>query len=243
VETCCPIVELRQYTLRPGQRETLIDLFDRELVETQEAVGIALVGQFRDLDDPDRFVFVRGFPDMPSRAAALGAFYGGPVWAAHREEANATMIDSTDVLLLRPARPGSGFRPANGTRPPPGATEAAEGLVVATIVHLDAPADEGLVAAVEHGLRPVLAETGASPLAAFVTEASPNTYPALPVREGEHVVVAFSLLAGGMDGERHVAAARFRRWRGDATEALAPWIMGSPQVLMLSPTARSGLLG
>ncbi|MDX8463676.1 NIPSNAP family protein, partial [Mesorhizobium sp. VK2D] len=31
-----PIVELRQYTLRPGQRETLIALFDREFIESQE---------------------------------------------------------------------------------------------------------------------------------------------------------------------------------------------------------------
>ena len=36
---CSPIVELRQYTLHPGQRDTLIDLFDREFVESQEAPG------------------------------------------------------------------------------------------------------------------------------------------------------------------------------------------------------------
>ena len=60
-----PVVELRQYTLRPGQRDVLIDLFDRELVESQEADGMAIVGQFRDLDDPDRFIWIRGFASMP----------------------------------------------------------------------------------------------------------------------------------------------------------------------------------
>src|SRR5215468_10433951 len=97
-----PIVELRQYTLRPGQREVLIELFDREFVETQEAAGMAVLGQFRDLDAPDRFVWLRGFPDMPSRAASLDAFYGGPTWKTHGRAANATMVDSDDVLLLRP---------------------------------------------------------------------------------------------------------------------------------------------
>ena len=29
-----PIVELRRYTLHPGRRDTLIELFDREFVET-----------------------------------------------------------------------------------------------------------------------------------------------------------------------------------------------------------------
>ena len=96
------IVELRQYTLRPGRRDELIELFDREFVETQEALGIVVLGQFRDLDDPDKFVWLRSFPDMVARKEALTAFYGGPVWAAHRDQANATMIDSDDVLLLRP---------------------------------------------------------------------------------------------------------------------------------------------
>src|SRR6185436_19195944 len=46
------VVELRQYTLHPGMRDVLIDLFDREFVETQEALGMTVLGQFRDLDDP-----------------------------------------------------------------------------------------------------------------------------------------------------------------------------------------------
>ncbi len=54
--TYSPIVELRMYTLHPGRRDELIALFDREFVETQEAVGMQVIGQFYDLDDPDRFV-------------------------------------------------------------------------------------------------------------------------------------------------------------------------------------------
>src|SRR6184192_2568977 len=83
---CCPVVELRQYTLHPGQRDVLIDLFDREFVETQEAAGMRIIGQFRDLDHPDRFVWLRGFRDMTSRAKALTDFYGGPVWKTRSEE-------------------------------------------------------------------------------------------------------------------------------------------------------------
>jgi len=47
--------------------------------------------------------------DMPFRAQALKDFYGGPVWKTHREAANATMIDSDNVLLSHPATPTSGF--------------------------------------------------------------------------------------------------------------------------------------
>ena len=56
--TANAVVELRQYTLKPGSRDALIELFDREFVETQEALGMAVLGQFRDLDDPERFVDV-----------------------------------------------------------------------------------------------------------------------------------------------------------------------------------------
>src|SRR5215218_6003928 len=97
------IVELRQYTLHPGTRDVLIELFDGALAEGQEAVGITLIGWFRDLDDPDQFVWLRSFCDMQDRARALAAFYDGPVWAEDRGEANATMIASENVLLLRPA--------------------------------------------------------------------------------------------------------------------------------------------
>ena len=48
----CPVVELRQYTLYGGQRDTLIELFEREFVIPQERLGLRLLGQFRDLDDP-----------------------------------------------------------------------------------------------------------------------------------------------------------------------------------------------
>src|SRR5262249_31596125 len=107
---CCAVVELRQYALKPQQRDVLINLFDEHFVESQEAVGMTVIGQFRDRGNADRFVWLRGFRDMESRNENLTAFYEGPVWAAHRTEANSTMIDSDNVLLLKPARPDLAFR-------------------------------------------------------------------------------------------------------------------------------------
>ena len=36
------VFELRQYTLHPGQRDVLVDVFDDNFVEGQEAVGMTL---------------------------------------------------------------------------------------------------------------------------------------------------------------------------------------------------------
>jgi hypothetical protein len=62
--TRAAIVELRQYTLKTEQREVLIALFERHFIEPQEEAGARVIGHFRDLDDPDRFVWLRGFPEV-----------------------------------------------------------------------------------------------------------------------------------------------------------------------------------
>src|SRR5687767_8569857 len=185
--TYSPVVELRQYTLHPGRRDELIELFDREFVETQEAVGIQVIGQFRDLDEPDRFVWLREFNDMAAREHSLHAFYGGPIWKAHRDAANVTMIDSDNVLLLRPARPTSGFTLNHSERRASDNNTALKGFVSATIHYFDAGVASDFSSFFEQKMKPTLTEAGALILAYFVTEDSANNFPALPVREGENV--------------------------------------------------------
>ncbi|WP_327088914.1 NIPSNAP family protein [Nonomuraea sp. NBC_01738] len=239
----CPVVELRQYTLHPGQRDVLISLFDREFVESQEAVGMTLLGQFRDLDDPDRFVWLRGFDDMPHRAEALGRFYGGPVWKAHREQANATMIDSDDVLLLRTVTARTGFpapaaarQPVDGTAPPPS-------VVLATIYYGDSPFDKTFAEFFDQQIRPALTEAGGTPLACLQTEHAANTFPALPVRTGENVFVWFARFSDERHLNEHLdRLERSARWRDKVLPALSARLTRTPQRLRLAPTARSLLL-
>lgn len=191
-----PIVELRRYALHAGRRDDLIALFDREFVEAQEATGMTVIGQFRDIGDPDSFVWLRGFPDMAARKASLAAFYGGPIWARHRDEANGTMIDSDNVFLLRPARPGGGFGVPALPRPAPGGSALPGGFMAACVCHLDVPADDASIRRFEMEIAPALAAVGAPVLGCFVTEAAENTFPRLPVRDGETVLAWFSRLAG-----------------------------------------------
>jgi hypothetical protein len=227
--TCCPVVELRQYTLQPGQRDVLIELFDREFVESQELVGMQVLGQFRDTDRPDRFVWLRGFADMEVRRSALEAFYGGPVWKANRTAANATMIDVDDVLLLRPLSPAHGLdqqppRPARGVVAP-------SSVLIVTICPFERPAD---VAAVTGALLPALAATGAPTLATFIEEPSENTFPALPVRTGEHVVVWIQRVrSSDVDSEMGASC--------DLARDLLPDLCAAPVQLRLEPTPRSRL--
>lgn len=233
----CRVVELRQYTLRPGRRDDLVALFDREFVETQEAAGMKVLGQFRDLDRPDRFVWLRGFADMARRRAGLEAFYGGPVWARHGAAANATMLDSDDVLLLRPAWDGAAVS-LREPRPDGNTASPAAGFVDLTVFPLREPASRELIALARDRLSPCLAAGGARETAWYVTEPAPNDFPRLPVREGEPVLVGLALF------EDEGACLRFLRggaWQRDAAPVLAPWLAGAPQALRLAPTARSAI--
>lgn len=224
------VIELRQYTLHPGQRDTLIALFEREFVETQEACGMTPLGQFRDLDAQDRFVWLRGFADMDARARALAAFYGGPVWQAHRDAANATMLDSDDVLLLRPAHADSGFAQGGARRPAIGMAAPPARLVIAMLWPLPSQAGAEMVDPLEKHTEAWLKRAGARPLASLVSEHAKNTFPALPVREGENVYACFA----GFDDDAH--------WRRHANDAAA-FTESVPHILRLAPTARSLLRG
>ncbi len=230
------VVELRQYTVHPGARDVLVELFDREFVESQEALGAHVIGQFRDVDDPDRFVWLRGFPDMAGRHRALSDFYGGPVWAEHGDRANATMVDFDDVLLLRPFVPGPVLRLA-GTRPPTGEDTGPRSVVVATVLR-PARITDDLLALVAGRVEPLLARAGAPALAHLRTEATPNTYPALPVRAEPALV----RLARFDDLDAHAASLRrlaaLPGWE-DARRDLAAHLLAPPQDLRLRPTARS----
>ncbi|TDD47303.1 NIPSNAP family protein [Nonomuraea terrae] len=215
------IYELRNYTMRPGRRDELIALFEREFVEPQEAVGIRVTGTFRDPDAPDTFPWVRAFPDMESRRASLEAFYGGPVWRAHRDAANATMESSDDVLLLRPAGPE--FQVSE--RPPVGAAEAPPSSYVATVYHVT----DGFAGLFARAAAPVLAEAGVPPVACFETEPAQNTFPRLPVRTGVKVFVWFARF-DTPEAEREVDL-----------PMLEPCLTAAPVRLRLRPTARSSL--
>lgn len=221
------VVELRQYTMKPGKRDALIKLFEREFVETQEAVGIDVIGTFHDADDPDRFVWLRGYRDMEARGRALTTFYSGPVWKAHRDAAVATMEDTENVLLLCPAWDGSGFSPG-GRRAPPGASSLPTDFVMAAICHFEPDMPDDFIESFRTRMPRQCEAAGATLVGALVSEPSLNNYPPHPIREGEHVFVWVVQFPGA-------ASARPVLLPPELARAMCKPM----EVLRLQPTARS----
>ena len=101
------------------------------------------------------------------------------------------MVATDDVLLLRPAEPSYAFR-LEGSRRGADAGGDGPGFVAVTVVDLDGAEPSQAVELFEQALPTSLVESGGSLLGCYVTEPSPNTFPALTVREGENVLAWFA---------------------------------------------------
>jgi hypothetical protein len=236
---CCAVVELRRYVMKPGRRDDLVALFEKHFIEGQETDDMRILGTFTDRQEPDRFVWMRAFPGMEARRQALEDFYGGPLWKEHSRAANDTMVDVSDVLLLKPAGLASGPR---GTGLAPDGSTAPGGIVVATIYHFAGPVDARFVDFFESGLSPALSAAGARLQAQYVTEPAENTFPRLPVRQGENVFVWIASFADEAAYAAYQARLqRDRKWTESLLPALQSWLAKPPQVLELTPTRRSRL--
>jgi hypothetical protein len=180
---------------------------------------------------------------MEARKRALSTFYGGPVWTEHRDAANATMIDSDDVLLLKPAWGNAGFDLSGLLRTAPAEAEKPSienhlpGLVEIQIHHLRPGAEGEFAERFRVEAVRELATNSACLLGAFVSEHAENTFPRLPVRAGENVFV----LVTSFEGER--AHAGFQAMLTSPARQAPELNPAKPsQMLRLSPTSRS-LLG
>lgn len=224
-----PVIELRRYRLHPGRREDLISLFEREFRAPQEALGLQVLGTFRDLERRDAFVWLRGFSAYARRASALAAFYGGPAWLRHRDAANATMVDSDDVLMLAPLRAADHGAGLWAVR----ALPAGRGAVGAWICPLAAATtgDRARLATWADLAAAAFAENGTPLTAAWLTDPRPNDYPRLPVRTDLRCAVLFAGFADAEALALHEALLEGSgAWQGARRALAAP-----PSVLRLAP--------
>lgn len=223
-----PVAELRRYVLRPGGFQALVELFAQQLLTGQLAAGIRLGGIFAEQGRPDRFVWWRAFAGMPERHRALEAFYLGPIWAQVADRANATMIDSDDVLLLRPTQPAH-------REPPARRSPSADGDAVATMIvrHAgDAEVERWLTTELHARSEDAFGHR----VATWRTEPARNTFPGLPVRT-EPAFVASATFSSATDRDT-VLARHADALRRLVTEHVGRRLHGI-ELMRLQPTALS----
>ena len=93
------IVEVRSYRIKPGKRAEFIDLFEKRAIPALRSYGMKIIGPLLDVENPNKFVFLRSFPSLEAREQMKNDFYGGELWKNELEGLAMPMLDSYDVIL------------------------------------------------------------------------------------------------------------------------------------------------
>lgn len=234
------VIELRNYLLEDGKTAAFIRYFEEHFLASQRDEGMHVLGQFEVVDQPNRFVWIRGFDDMPARLRGLSGFYGGAFWQAHRSEANAMMREHHNVHLLRPLGPidalTGGLSLEDRASEPPGTVPPHTGLIVVDLYRTDPEALDRLVDVFER-VQPALVEHGHQILGHFVAELTPNDYPRLPVIQDPALLV---VLSAYRDREHYVALHTDSGNLGtDGRGGMQALLRADVATMWLRPTARS----
>jgi hypothetical protein len=93
------IYEVRSYRIKPGRRAEFIEFFETRSTPALREHGMTVIGPLLDVENPNKFVFLRGFPSLEERDRLKDAFYEGELWKNELEAIAMPMIDSYDVIL------------------------------------------------------------------------------------------------------------------------------------------------
>jgi len=93
------IVEVRSYRIKPGRRAEFIEFFENRSIPALRSHGMKVLGPLLDLENPNKFVWLRSFPSLGERDRMNNDFYEGELWKNELEAIAMPMIDSYDVIL------------------------------------------------------------------------------------------------------------------------------------------------
>ena len=230
------VVELRRYITKEGERDHFVRTFESYFPEAFQQLGAIAFGQFLERGNPASFFWLRGFKDIDARAIVNSAFYYGPLWKEHRTEMNDRLVDSDNVLLLRPLSPERGVvvLPAvDPIREPDGA----HGVAVAQIFAVREASVEAFAKEAETSFAGYRA-AGVREAGVLITLDVPNNFPQLPVRtDGPYLVWL------GIMKDDQALNGRFRTLAEESSRALAArgLLRGTPELVILDPASRSRL--
>ena len=93
------IVEVRSYRIKPGRRAEFVQLFETRAIPALRSYGMKVLGPLLDVENPNKFVWLRSFPSLDERDRMKDAFYGSELWLNELEAIAMPLLDSYDVIL------------------------------------------------------------------------------------------------------------------------------------------------
>jgi hypothetical protein len=230
------VIEFRRYTVKEGKREHFAEYFESYFPEAFQQMGAMAFGQFFERKNPVGFTWMRGFKNTDARAVINAGFYYGPLWREHAFTMNSLMVDSNNVLLLRPLNPERGVTVLPSVDP---VTErkGAQGVVVAQIFAVKANSVDAFAQEAEAAFSGYRA-AGAREAGVLVTLDAPNNFPQLPVRTDGPYLVWLGIVKDNQSLETQFTPLAERSSKSLSATGL---LRGAPELVILDPTRRSRL--
>ncbi len=93
--------ELRQYHIRPGQRDNWVKCMEEEIIPFQVKMGMVILGSFVGEEDESVYVWIRRFDNEPERKRLYDAVYQSDYWKNEIAPRVPTMIDREQIKVTR----------------------------------------------------------------------------------------------------------------------------------------------
>ena len=229
------VIEIRNYLLKDGQREAYIEGFENYFVDTLNAEGNYVLGQFRIKGEDNRFVWIRGFDDMATRKEALQNFFGTKHWEKYKHIPGNLLVGYTNVHLLKPLHLAdetgdseSGFPIAWFGRP--------KGVAVVDFYIANEMRDQ-LIGFVNTTYDSLMHAAGVKDISYWVSETSPNNYPSLPVFQDKNLLVSITFYKDEQEYEE--TRKRVEASMNEETKFIFGRIVTTRTTWVLYPTERS----
>jgi hypothetical protein len=95
------IFELRQYRMKPGQRERWVKWMEEKIIPYQVSLGVTILGSFISDEDPDLYVWLRRFDSEQERQRLYAEMYESPTWINEIKPVNDGMIIREKIQVTR----------------------------------------------------------------------------------------------------------------------------------------------
>jgi hypothetical protein len=95
------LFELRQYRLRPGQRDRWVRLMEEAIIPFQSSQGMVIVASFVAEEDPDLYVWIRRFEDEQERERLYEAVYQSDHWKGEIAPRVTELLDREQITVTR----------------------------------------------------------------------------------------------------------------------------------------------
>ena len=191
------IIELRNYVMKNGLRDSFIHYFEENLIEPQNAIKGYVIGQYRVKGLEDNFCWIRGFKGMKERSSFLPAFYYGPEWKKHKRVANPMLANNDNVYLLRPLLlHNDSLEPAKSINR--FLLIPNKGIAVINFYIANTKLDQLLKLFAKEYL-PLLKECGVNDCTLWTSVMEENDFPRLPVFQDKNLLVTITFYKNELD--------------------------------------------